>query len=487
MKRSVIIIGAGIGGLATAARLLKQGYDVSMIEKNSYCGGKTGTIKKDGFTFDMTASIMLMPNHYKKLSEELGLNLDFIKLDMNYKVTYFDGAELNFDTDITNSLEQIEKMNHMDGIGYLKFLFEGYKKYQIAYDTFLKKNFDCRDDLLNRETLKGVIQSFPMINSYRYISKFIKEEKIRNFLAFQTMYIGTNPFKSSSLYTLIPVISTLKGLWYLNGGLNSFISALQEYILKNNGKINFLTTCKEIMIKDGSAIGVETDKGHLYGDIIICNSDYTYSVNTFFNNRLEETKVVTDKNKKFSYSCSVFMIYLGLKKNYKSLQVHNIYIGPNFKKNIEAAFRGRLPLQPSFYIYCPSKIDPSMAPEGKDSINVMVRVPNTLDSPIIWDEKQIKNMRNILIQSLQKIKGLEDIHENIQYESYLTPTDLQENFNCYYGSAFGIKHNLAQTAFLRPQIKSLDFKNLYFIGDSVHPGTGASLVLLGSELLCQYL
>lgn len=487
MKQSVIIIGAGIGGLATAAKLLKRGYDVRMIEKNSCCGGKTGTIREEGFTFDMTASIMLMPYHYKKISDELGLPLDFIKLDKNYKGFYSDGTELVFDTDLTNSLELIEKMNHEDGIGYLKFLFEGYKKYQIAYDKFLGKNFDCRDDMLNGDTLKGIIQSYPMINSYRYISKFIEEEKIRNFLAFQTMYIGTNPFTSSCLYTLIPVITALKGLWYLKGGLYSFVSSLQEYILDHNGKIDFNTTCKEITIEDGFATGVRTDKGFLNGDIIVCNSDYTYSVNTFFNHQLGEKKAITDKNKKFSYSCSVFMIYLGLKKKYDTFNVHNIYIGPNFKKNLEAAFKGRLPLQPSFYIYCPSKIDPSMAPEGKDAINVMVRVPNTFDGSIVWDEKQIKSMRDILVQSLQKIKGLEDINENIQYERYLTPTELEESFNCSYGSAFGIKHNLAQTAFFRPQIKSMDFKNLYFIGDSVHPGTGVSLVLLGSELLCQYL
>jgi phytoene desaturase len=128
-----------------------------------------------------------------------------------------------------------------------------------------------------------------------------------------------------------------------------------------------------------------------------------------------------------------------------------------------------------------------MAPEGKDTINVMVRVPNMINKHIIWDEKLVKKMRDRLIQSLRKVSGLGDIEDNIEFESYLTPKDLETRFNSSYGNAFGISHSLTQTAFLRPQIKSKDFTNLYFLGDSVHPGTGVSLVLLGSKLLCEHL
>lgn len=180
------------------------------------------------------------------------------------------------------------------------------------------------------------------------------------------------------------------------------------------------------------------------------------------------------------------MLYLGLKKKYECLAVHSIYIGPNFKKNVEAAFKGKIPSDPPIYIYCPSKIDNTMAPEGKEAVNVMIRVPNTASKKIVWNEKLIKKMRDRLIQSLQKIAGLEDIDENIEFESCMTPKDLEARFNSIYGNAFGISHSLTQTAFLRPQIKSRDYDNLFFVGDSVHPGTGVSLVLLGSRLLSEY-
>nr|WP_315021969.1 phytoene desaturase family protein [uncultured Aminipila sp.] len=487
MKKKVLIIGAGIGGLATGARLLKKGYDVKIIEKNSYCGGKTGVIKKDGFTFDLTASIIMMPQEYKNILEELGLKLDFIKLDPNYRVNYFDGTAKDFYTDLSKTLQQISTISASDEKAYLRILSDGYKKYEVAYQYFLSNNFYSKEDMISNATIKGLLQTNPITFSNHYISKYIKNVKIRNFFLFQTMYIGVNPFISSNMYTLIPVISAVKGLWYLKGGLYSFVKTLEQYIKDNGGSIELNTICEKYITNGNHIEGVITDQGNRYGDVIVCNSDYTYSVKNFYPDSILNQKNNTENNRKFKYSCSVFMAYLALKKKYNSLEVNNIYIGANFKKNIQAAFKGNIPMEPSLYIYCPSKIDDTMAPEGKDAINVMIRVPNTLDKKIDWNETQVKIMRELLMNSIKKVKGLEDIDDNIEFEQYLTPKDLEQNFNCTYGNAFGISHNLKQTAFFRPQIKSHQFNNLYFIGDSVHPGTGVSLVLLGSKLLCEYL
>ncbi|WP_206460583.1 phytoene desaturase family protein [Anaerovorax sp. IOR16] len=484
MKKRVIIIGAGIGGLSAGARLLKKGYDVIIIEKNSKCGGKTGVIKEAGFTFDLTASILMMPQEYKNILDELGLKLDFIKLDPNYRVYYADQKITDYYTDLPKTLQEIGKINPHDERGYLKFLSNTYKKYEIAYQTFLNRNFDSKDDIFNNHVIKSLIQVNPITHSYHYISKYIKDEKVRNFLAFQTMYIGVNPFKSSNMYTLIPMISAVKGLWYLKGGMHSFINILENYIREHGGTIELNTICEKFLLDKSNIKGIKTNRGSIYGDVIVCNSDYTYSMKTFYQTNLADIKSI---NRTYNYSCSVFMAYLGLKKKYPSLGVHNIYIGPHFKKNIQQAFKGKIPSEPSFYLYCPTKIDSTMAPKGKEAINVMIRVPNTLDKKIEWNETDIRQMRGRLIRSLQSLKDLNDIKENIEFEKYLTPKDLEQTFNCSYGNAFGISHNLTQTSFFRPQIKSRELDNLYFIGDSVHPGTGVSLVLLGSKLLCEYL
>ena len=192
-----------------------------------------------------------------------------------------------------------------------------------------------------------------------------------------------------------------------------------------------------------------------------------------------------EKISKMKYSCSTFIIYLGLNKKYPQLQIHNLFLGEDFKNNIEAPFKGSLPENPSIYIYCPSKIDETMAPKDKESLNIMVCVPNLLFDEIHWDTKDKASLRKRIFEKLRRIDGLEDIEENIIYESYLTPKDLKESFNSYGGTAFGLSHTLSQTNYFKPHLKLRSVKNLWFAGSSVHPGTGVSMVLLSSKLIAE--
>lgn len=485
MRKNVIIIGAGIGGLATAARLLKKGYKVKIVEKNSIAGGKTGFINSKGFTFDLTASIIMMPDEYNEIIKELNLNLILKKLEPNYKVFFKNGSSKEYSTDIESVIKDVEKLNISDGEGYLKFLYEGYKNYNNAYKYFLNRDFNSLEDLVNSQTLKGIIKTKVIGNSYDYIGNYIKNQQLQNFLAFQAMYIGVNPYEASNIYTLIPAISAIKGIWYMEGGMYSLIKALQGYIIANGGEIEFETQCQEIIIESKCATGIITNKGKEFGDIVICNSDFSYTIENLIKNKEYKEKIYKYDIGKKDYSCSVFMLYLGLRKKYDILQVHNLFLQDNFKESISSAFDGYIAENPSLYIYCPTRIDNTMAPLDKDLVNVMVRVPNLLKGNIKWDKEIISDLRNKIMHILKNIKGLEDIEDNVEYENYLTPMSFEKDYNTYGGCAFGLSHNLSQTAFLRPQNKAKDIENLYFIGDSIHPGTGVSLVLLGSSLLCK--
>jgi len=221
------------------------------------------------------------------------------------------------------------------------------------------------------------------------------------------------------------------------------------------------------------------------GDIVICNADFPYAMEELIDDEEFKGKYNNKKISDMEYSCSTFIIYLGLKKKYPNLLVHNLYLGDNFKENIEDAFKGKIPKNPPMYIYCPSSIDGSMAPKNKECLNIMVRVPNLISNKINWNEDTINLLRKRIFSKLIKIKGLEDIEENIIYESYLTPEDFLNSFNSYGGTAFGFSHTLTQTNYFRPHIKSPTVKNLYFVGSSVHPGTGVSMVLLSSKLVAE--
>ena len=186
---------------------------------------------------------------------------------------------------------------------------------------------------------------------------------------------------------------------------------------------------------------------------------------------------------KQDYSCSVFIMYLGLNKKYKDLQIHNIYINKNFKKSIQDAFKGKLPKYPSLYLYYPSKIDETISGKFASILNVMVRVPNLKDSNIIWNKDTVQKFRNRIIKELKNIDGLENIENDILYESYLTPIHLKHKFYAHNGTAFGLSHKLNQTAYFRPHIKDDNIKGLYYIGSSTHPGNGVSVIIDGSKIV----
>lgn len=485
--KEVTVIGAGIGGLTTGIRLLKNGYRVTILEKESTVGGKINQIKNKGDKFDLTASILMTPQNYIEIfnyvNKDYSKYIDLVKLDTMYKVFYQDNTNYEFYSDISKTIKFLESIDCNLGVDYLKYISNSYSKYILSNEKFLNKPMENLKEILNFESVKTAIKLNPIPSSYKYTSRYIKDNKIRDFLLFQCMYIGIDPYENSNLYTLIPAISQLYGLWYIKGGMYSYIKSLEKLFCEMGGKIYINKDVNEILIDKGVVKGVSTSDRKYLSDIVVCNADFPYAINKLIKEDVNKDSYKDKKIEKLKLSCSTLIIYLGLNKKYKNLKVNNIYIGEDFKENIQAAFKGNLPEIPSFYMYCPSRIDHSVCGDSKEIINIMIRVPNLEYENIEWNERLVKNFRDKVMQSITKIKGMEDIEENIIYEKYLTPKDMETNFNAYKGCAFGIAHNISQIGYLRPHIKSKSVKNLYFIGSSTHPGNGASVIVKGSKLI----
>lgn len=489
MSKKVIIIGAGIGGLSTALRLLNNGYEVEVYEKDETIGGRVNIIETETFRFDLSASILMMPDLYKEIFSYVNKDyrdyLEFIQLDPIYRLFSTDKTVLDFNNNISSLTINLEEISKEDSLGYFKFISDVYEKYLIANEYFLQRSQDDSKDFFNLETFKKAVKINTLSTSYEYISKYIKNEKLREFLAFQSMYVGISPFNGPNIYTLIPVVSQLYGLWHLKGGMYSFIKALTKVINELGGTITTGVTVEEIVFLKGKAIGVKTSKGIEKGDIVVCNADFPYAMKNLVKDEYCKDKYTDKKISEMKYTCSTFIVYLGLRKKYPQLAVHNIYLGENFKENIESAFTGNLPKNPSFYIYCPSRIDRSMVKNEGDCLNIMLRVPNLFFKEIIWDKNTINLLTNTILKELKNIKGLQDIEENIEYINYLTPLDMECKFNAYGGTAFGLSPTLTQTNYFRPHFKSSKADNLFFVGSSVHPGPGISLVLNSSKLVTE--
>lgn len=484
---NIIVVGAGIGGLCSAIRLLKKGYKVTIYEKENRVGGKVNIKCKNGAKFDLTASILMTPHIYTEIFEYAGKDyrdyFDLIKIDPIYRVNYYDGERYDFYSDTRKMIDTLEGIQKGLSIEYMDFMNSSYKKYLVSKDEFLDKQMINFKDLFNVKSISKLLNINPLSTTSKYIEHKISNNKLREYLIFQSMYIGSNPYTTSNLYTLIPAISHAYGLWYVKGGFYNYILALEKLFKELGGELKLNKNVEKIIVHKNTARGIVVDNQKHIADIVLCNVDFPYAIKKLFDSDINEGIYKTKNIDKKDYSCSVFILYLGLSKKYKELKVHNIYINKYFKESIESAFEGKIPKQPSLYIYCPSSIDSDISGEYKQIMNVVVRVPNLRFNNISWDKKTIVKTRNIILNTLKNIQGLEDLEEHIVYEDYTSPVDFIKRFNSYNGTAFGLNHSLNQTIYFRPHIKSKKIKGLYFIGSSTHPGNGVSVVIEGTKLV----
>ena len=429
----------------------------------------------------------MTPDTYINIFKDANRNykdyIDLQFLDLLYKINYHDKTSFNIYSDsreMINELEYLEK-----GLSYknFKILEETLEKYIISKEMFLDKPMINKEEFLNLKALNSLKTINPLENSYKYISSKISNEKLQKYLLFKTMYIGIDPYKNSNIYSMIPGITSLYGLCYIKGGVYNYILALEKLIKELGGVIELNNEVQKVLIDNKKVIGVKSKNRILKGDIVICNADYPYAIEHLFNCDIGNISYNKENIMDKDYSPSVFMIYLGLDKNYDEIKLHNIYINKNFKESIESAFKGELPKNPCLYFYSPSSIDETVCKKGFSAVNVMVRVPNLSFTKVKWDKETIKNLRNNIINTMKNIKGLEDIEESIVFEDYLMPLDLKNKFNSYYGNSFGLSHKLTQSLYKRPHIKSKEIEGLYFIGASTHPGNGVSIIIEGSKVL----
>ncbi|MBE6046992.1 MAG: phytoene desaturase [Clostridium sp.] len=490
MKKKIIIIGAGVSGLSLAARLLYKGFDVVIYEKNSRIGGKTSIIKSGNFKFDLTASIAMMPedliNTFKYCGKNYKNYFSLTPLTPLYRCFYYDNSFYDFHSDfslLNRTLKSITRHDFDDIYGYYNFLTANYHKYLQINNNILGRSFIKPYNLFRSSVLKNIDDLNVLSSCTSECKKDIKNQKLFEFLMFQSMYIGMSPFNSSSIFNTIPASTQMEGLYYIKGGMYNYILALKKLVIELGGTIKTCNEISDILFNKNNVYGVMCHDKVIKCDAVVCSCDYTNTM----------TKLIKDKNikslfkskKKHEYSCSVFMLYLALDKKYPILKVHNIYINKDFKKNINAAFKGVLPNNPSLYIYCPSSIDDSLCPEGCSTINIMIRVPNLSYEKINWNFELCLKIKKKILDILSSIKTMEDIKEHILYDNFLTPMDLRDKLNLYHGAAFGISPLLKENLILRPQCNNPKVKNLYFTGADTHPGNGISLCLKSSKICAE--
>lgn len=482
-KQTALVIGAGIGGIATAARLAKNGYDVTVLEKESTPGGRCNQIIRDGHRFDIGPTLFLMPEVWEEtfaaLGEKMSDHLQLKRIDPTYKVHFDDGLQLALTSNIGDMQTQLEKVDKTAFTGFLNYIAEGSKHYKMSLEKFVGRNFYNIFEYFSLANLPLLFKLKALKKHYANTSRFFNDDRLKAAFTFQNMYLGLSPYDAPATYSLLQYTELAEGVWYPIGGMYAGIQALVKIAEKLGVKFIYDAPVKKLEVKSGKVKSAELEDGRVFtADIFIGNADLPYIYKELLPKNNEAKKL----DKKL-YTCSTIMFYWGVDKEYSQIGHHNVFLGGDYKASFDQIFKDHtLPEVPSFYVHAPARTDQAAAPKGQDTLYVLVPVGH-LDARSEQDWNALVNRaRETVLTRLARELGADDLREHIKFEIVYQPKVWKERFNLEKGAAFGLSHNFWQVGYLRPQNRHKAYKNLYFTGASTHPGTGLPIVLLSARL-----
>jgi len=473
MSKRIGIVGSGVGGLATAARLSRQGFGVEVFEKLPECGGRNHMLEDKGFKFDMGPSFVLMPDLFEEVFSYCGLNLkDHLHLkvlDPSYKIYFADGDSLTVYQDSEKTKEELERIEKGSGRGFDKFIRETSKIYK-AVRPLLYKCFTPSDSF--NPGYWGLISKIRALDTYwKLAKKYFKSDKLCYALTFEAMFMGVSPFEAPAFYSVISYADHVQKVFHPMGGMYQIPLAL-EAVAKNQGaKFHYHSEVKHIR-KENGFFHLHTNERKMTFDNVVINADYAYTLSHLLGRRMPNYK----------YSCSVYLLYLGLKRKVKSFAHHNLFFSGGLEKYLNQIFKDKIvPIDPSFYLHVPTVTDPSLAPEGKEIFYILVPVSNLQNTKEDLSEHEDRLRKQVFTRISEILgEGLEDL---IEVEHRFYPRDFIDRYNIQFGATFGLAHNLMQSAFFRPPNFDSKIKGLYFVGASTQPGGGLPVVIAGSKIV----
>lgn len=483
--KSVLVIGAGLGGIATAARLARMGCQVTVLEKGTKAGGRCGRLVKDGHTFDTGSTLFVLPKLYEKtfadLGEQMQDHLDLSRVDPTYHVHFADGSGLALTSDRNAMRAQLELMEPGSFDAFQEYIHEGKRNYNLALPHVVERNFRNPFEFFTLKNLFLFFQLNAHRRHYARVGRFFHDPRLRIAFTFQNLYMGTSPFEAQAVFSLLQYSELTHGIWFPKGGMYTVIEAFKAIAEALGVTFVFDTPVAAIDVEDHRAVGVTLDGGEsLRADVVVANADLPY----VYRELLPADGMVSRLNR-LKYGCSALMFFWGVDRQYPQLGPHNLFFAEDIRASFEPIFEDfTLIDDPHFYVYAPARADPSAAPDGHDTLVVGLPVGCLNDSePVDWDPI-LERMRTVVLQRLRSI-GIVDLASHIKFELTCTPQDWQERLNLVKGSTHGLSHQLFQLGYLRPSNRHRRYRNLYFVGASTHPGTGLPTVLVSAQLVAE--
>ena len=485
--RSAVIVGAGPGGLAAAMLLAKSGVKVTVVEKRGVVGGRTSTIEQDGFKFDVGPTFFLYPQVLKEIFAASGYDLaaevPMTRLDPQYRLVFGAGGELLATPNVERMEKAIAAISPEDAEQFRKFITHNRNKLE-KFLPFLQSPFESWRDLAKVEMLKLLPLLAPWKSLDGDLQTHFKDERIRLGFSFQSKYLGMSPFRCPSLFSILSFLEYEHGVFHPTGGCGAVTRAMARICREMGVEILLNEPVNRVLIEGGRAIGVRTANHSLPADAVVVNADFAGAMKRLVPNRLRN-RWTDERLAKKRYSCSTFMMYLGIDGRYDDVSHHTIYLEKNYKQNLrDIEDLHQLSDEPSFYVQNAGVTDATLAPDGQSTLYVLL--PVTHESGNQDWVAEAPRYREIALNQMEKI-GITDVRRRIRTEKIVTPTGWASEFDLYKGATFSMAHSLDQMLHLRPHNRFEDVDQMYLVGGGTHPGSGLPVIFESARITSRLL
>lgn len=502
MSKQIIIVGAGPGGLAAAMLLAKAGVDVTVLEKRDRVGGRTSTITTgEGFKFDMGPTFFLYPRILEELFAMCGRDLhqecEMVRLDPQYHLLFEDekggmAGDIRATPDIKRMQAEIARLSPGDAKRFPQFIEDNRQKFD-AFTPILQQPWEGVTDYVKLSMLKMLPLVRPWASVDADLGRYFKDERIRLAFSFQSKYLGMSPFKCPSLFTILSYLEYDYGVFHPTGGCAAVSEAMARVAEEMGVTIKLNAGVDSMEFEGKKCTGVIVDGERMTADAIVVNADFANAMNKLVPDEVR-SRWTDQKLEKKKYSCSTFMMYLGVDIppdqfggfDGNGLEHHSIFLAHDYPKNLDQIENQHvLSENPSVYVQHAGKTDPTMAPPGMSSLYVLAPVSHEHGN-VDW-ATQTQPFRAKVMKQLTKMGLPADLESHIKYEKIMTPVTWRDEMEIYKGATFNLAHNLGQMLHLRPRNRFEDVDGVYLVGGGTHPGSGLPVIYEGARITARLL
>lgn len=481
MEKHVLIAGTGLGGLTTALRLAKRGYQVEMLEKNERAGGRLNQVKKDGFTFDTGPSFFSMSYEFKEFADDCGIELPFrfVELDPLYTVNFSNSHKTyTLYKDLDKLAAQFAEEEPDFKEKFLKYITKSGKLYKDTVDKVIKTNFDSKlGYLMTLATVNPVHLPVLLKTFWKQVEQYFDSEQAQQIVSLIAFFLGRTPFDTSAVYTLLSHIEFVNdGYYNVKGGMYKIVEGLVKELTEAGVKIHYNTEVKAVKNSNGKVTALIDQNNKAWNaDAYVINADAAV-----FRGRVLHRQKYSEQNlRKMHWTMGYLTFYIGVNKKLPQVHHHNYFLGTNYKDYSLKVLKQPDTLEkPYYYVNVVSKHNPDCAPEGCESLFFVCPVPNLLYKRN-WDDRD--TIVDSILADFSKRIG-EDITASIVSRTVYTPLEWEKYFNLYEGSGLGLSHHMSQIGGFRPANVDEDFTNLFYVGASTVPGAGLPMAVISSKL-----